>query len=161
MSIACFQSEKRVVIHEDIPLAAVNGLGELIERYYLTPNTKYVEEYSYRKSESQGSLEYAWKFNFPEDGKEISLSIRLLISQPSIELNFDGLDSSDAFQLKLCSRVVDDIQNIVWSYLQNVKMSSLYFVIGERHNENQSEAPNHGGMAKHGIFKRIFSGRSV
>src|SRR5271169_4951604 len=124
MSVTVSSPAKRVVIHEDIPLAAVNGLGDMIERYYLTPNNKFVE--SFRRTESQGSLEYSWKSNLPEGGKEVSLSIRLLIGQPSIELNFDDLDSSDPCKLKLCSRIVDDIQNIVWSYFQNVKLSSLY-----------------------------------
>jgi len=161
MSVAVSSPTKRVVIHDDIPLAAVNGLGELVERYYLTPNNKYIEESSYRRSEPQGSLEYAWKFEFPVDGRETSLSISLHISQPSIELSFYDLDQSDALQLKLCSRVVDDVQNIAWSYLQNVKLSSLYFVIGEHRNENQSEAPNHGGIGKNSIFKRIFSGNTT
>ena len=159
MSIAVSASSttKRVVIHEGVPLEAVRGVSELIERYYIIPYSKYVGEY--RKSEFQNSLEYSWIFrNFPLDGRETSVSVKLLINQQSIELEFADLNSNDPLQMKVCSRIIDDVQNIVWSYFQHLKLSSLYFVIGEQHDESQSEAPNHGGMGRSGVLKKIFSG---
>ena len=78
-----------------------------------------------------------------------------------MEVNFDDFDSSNQSQLTLCARIVDEIQNLVWTYFQNAKMSSLYFVLGSSNEEKHSESPAEGNNAQRNILRRIFSGNTT
>lgn len=151
---------KQVLIQENIPQAAVAGLAESIERYYVTANSRYIEPGSVRRVESGNVIELFWKFNYPEGLLNVPLSIMLSVSQDAVELNFLDLDKGNPIQMKLCSRVIDDVQNIVWQFIQNTKLSSLYFVIGGKENEH-SEAPGEKNSLPRRILKRLFSGNST
>ena len=114
-------STKRVVIQENIPAAAVDGLAEAIQRYYITPNMQFIEPASFRRVDSQGTVELYWRFKLHEGGATVPLAINLSISQPAVELRFEALDVSNSQQVALSSRVIDDLQSIVWQYMQNTK----------------------------------------
>ncbi len=88
------------------------------------------------------------------------MSIVLSISQESVELSFPDLDKTNFEQTKLSSRIIDDVQSIVWQYLQNTKLSSLYFVIGGA-EERHSEAPGQRNSILRNILKRLFSGNTA
>jgi len=151
---------KQVLIQENIPQEAVAGLAESVERYYVTANSQYIESGSFRHVESRNTIELYWKFNYPEGMVVVPLSIMLSISQEAVELNFLDLDKGNPSQMKLCSRAIDDIQSIVWQVMQNAKLSSLYFVIGGKEDEN-SEAPGERNSLPGKILKRLFSGNST
>src|SRR5437879_8679190 len=55
------RTTRRVVIQRDVPEAAIAGLAEFIDRYYIRPNMKLIEEPSYRKVESLRGFELYWK----------------------------------------------------------------------------------------------------
>jgi heat shock protein HtpX len=158
---------KQVVIQENIPESGVSGLAEFIERYYITQSLPSMENSSYRKREEQGRIEFSWKLKVTvrnEITREVivsTLSVNLKISVFSVELNFDDLNPNDTQQMKLCSKTTDDIQNIVWSYLQHSKMSSLYFVIGSGREKKHSESPNQRTSTRRAFLRRIFAGNTA
>ncbi|HYB05065.1 MAG TPA: M48 family metalloprotease, partial [Nitrososphaerales archaeon] len=88
------------------------------------------------------------------------LSIELSVSQDTAELSFLDLDRNNSEQVKLSSRVIDDVQSIVWQYMQNAKQSSLYFVIGGKEDEH-SEAPGQRNSVWRNILKRLISGNTA
>ncbi len=59
---------------------------------------------------------------------------------------------------KVISRTVDEIEAVVFSYFQNIKTTSLYFVIGA--TEQHSEAPGQRGPMSNAL-KRIFAGNTT
>ncbi len=152
-------STKRVVIQENIPAAAVDGLAEAIQRYYITPNMQFIEPASFRRVDSQGTVELYWRFKLHEGGATVPLAINLSISQLAVELRFEALDVSNSQQVALSSRVIDDLQSIVWQYMQNTKLSTLYFVIGG--HEEHSEAPGQQDSPLRSILKRLFRGNTA
>lgn len=150
-----------MLIQENLPAAAVSGLAEAVERYYITPNNSYVEPGSYRRVESSGGvIELTWSFRYTEGSTVVPLAVSLSISQEAVELSFLDLNRDDPGQVKLSSRVIDDVQNIVWQYVQNTKMSSLYFVIGGS-DERRSEAPGQRDSTLRNILRRLFSGNTT
>ncbi len=151
---------KRVLIQENIPQAAVGGLAESLERYYITPNSRFIDPGSYRRVESSGVIELFWKIKYPEGLLVVPLSIMLSISQEAVELTFPDLDKNSSDQIRLSSRVIDDVQNIVWQYMQNTKLSSLYFVIGGKEDQH-SEAPGERSSVLRNILRRLFSGNTA
>lgn len=153
-------SAKRILIQEDIPQPAVAGLAESIERYYITPNSRYVESGSYRRVESGNQIDLTWRIKYLEGAVVVPLSIALFISQDAVELAFPDLERNNVEQVKLSSRVVDDVQSIVWQYMQNTKLSSLYFVIGGKEDQH-SEAPAQRNSALQNALKRLFSGNTT
>jgi heat shock protein HtpX len=153
-------SSKKILIQENLPEAAVSGMAEAIERYYISPNNRFVELGSYKRVESGNIIEIYWKLQYPEEALTVSLSIELSISQDAVELNLLNLDKSNPEQTKLSGRVVDDVQSIVWQYMQNTKLSSLYFVIGGK-EEHHSEAPGQRNSLLRNILRRLFSGNAA
>jgi heat shock protein HtpX len=151
---------KRVLIQEDLPPAAVPGLAEAIERYYITPNSRFVDQGSYRRVESNGNIDLSWSLRFPEGTIIVPLSISLSINQNVVELSFPAFDKNSPAQVKLSSKVIDDVQSIVWQYLQNTKLSSLYFVIGGA-EDRHSEAPGQRNSTLRMILRRLFSGNTA
>src|SRR2546422_10418660 len=91
------RTTRRVVIQRDVPEAAIAGLAEFIDRYYIRPNMKLIEEPSYRKVESLSlsGFELYWKLK--PLGTELAnpLSVTLTINQAAIEVDFPGLDTND------------------------------------------------------------------
>jgi len=152
-------STKRVVIQENIPAAAVDGLSKAIQRYYIAPNMQFIEPASFRQVDSQGTVELFWKFKLHEIGATVPLAVSLSISQLAVELRFDALDVNNIQQVRLSSRVIDDVQSIVWQYMQNTKLSTLYFVIGG--HEEHSEAPGQQNSLLRSILKRLFRGNTA
>jgi len=151
---------KRIVIQENLPQAAVEGLAEAIERYYITPNGRFVDPGSYRRVESGNVVEIYWKIKYAEGALVVPLSIKLSVSQEATELSFLDLDKNNLEQTKLSSRVIDDVQSIVWQYMQNTKLSTLYFVIGGKEDQH-SEAPGQRNSVLRSILKRLFSGNTA
>jgi len=68
------------------------------------------------------------------------------------------LDHDDKSLEKVISRTVDEIEAVVFSYFQNIKTTSLYFVIGA--TEQHSEAPGQRGPMSNAL-KRIFAGNTT
>jgi heat shock protein HtpX len=151
---------KRIIIQDNLPQAAVGGLTEAIERYYITPNGRFVDPGSYKRVELGNSIETYWRLKYPEGTQTVSLSIKLSVSQEAAELSFLDLDRSNPGQTKLSSRVIDDVQSIVWQYMQNTKQSSLYFVIGGNEDKH-SEAPGQRNSVLRNILKRLISGNTA
>ena len=134
-------------------------MAEAIQRYYITPNMQFIEPASFKRVDSQGAVELFWKFKLHEGGISVPLAVDLSISQPEVELRFGDLDTSNAQQFRLSSRVIDDLQSIVWQYVQNTKLSTLYFVIGG--HEDRSEAPGQQDSLPRRILKRLFKGNTA
>jgi len=135
-------------------------MAEAIERYYITPNSNFIDPHSYRRVEAGNQIELSWKLRYPEGTLVVDLSILLWVSQVAVELGFPDLDKNNFEQIKLSARIIDDVQSIVWQYLQNTKLSSLYFVIGGGEGE-QSEAPGQRNSVLRNILKRLFSGNTA
>lgn len=153
-------SEKSVIVESNIPQEAVAGLASFFERYYASPNWRFIERDSYRKTETNGIFTISWNLNVHQNGQFVSLYCYLKISQPSVEITFQNLEEGNQVQSAVCDRTVDEIQNIVSSYLLHTKMSNLYFVIGAN-DEKHSEAPPQEGNTQRGILRRILSGSST
>jgi heat shock protein HtpX len=154
-------SEKKVVVETDLPNEAVDGLSNFFERYYILANRRYIDQESYRKTKSGDTWTFFWKLNVAEkDQQPVFLYSHLKIDQKSVELSFRNLDDNDSRQNTLCARTGDDVQNIVWSYLQNAMTTNLYFVIGSD-DERHSEAPSEEGSTNRSVLKRILSGNSA
>jgi heat shock protein HtpX len=151
---------KRVLIQENLPPGAIGGLADAIERYYLSPNGRFVEPGSMRRVDSAGTIELTWRFRYPEGTIQVPLSVLLSLNQEAVAVSFPGLDRNSPPELKLSSRVIDDIQSIVWQYLQNTKFSSLYFVIGGTEDQH-SEAPGERDSVLRNILRRLFSGNTA
>ncbi len=91
-------------------------------------------------------------------GKAISVTLK--VSRATVELNFDDFDKGNQSELDLCTRTVDEVQNIVWSYFLNARKSTLYFDIGSG-EERHSESPEEASSSRRSILKRIFSGNTT
>jgi heat shock protein HtpX len=152
-------SGKTVVIQKDLPDEAVAGLSEIFERYYIALNRRFIDQDLYRKTQSQSSITFSWKLK-PNPTQKVTLSSTLTISQASVELSFQDLNKGDEGQMNLCARTIDDVQNLVWTYLQNTKVSSLYFVLGAKDGK-QSDHPANVGNTRRTILGRIFSGNAT
>ena len=152
------QTTKRVVIERDIPEPAISGLVEFIDRYYLPSKMRFIEDLSYHKTESGNGFELSWRLKPVGPEQTRSLPVVLRIARAAIELDFPDLDLDDKTQEKVISRTVDEIEAVVFSYFQNVKTTSLYFVIGA--TEEHSEAPNQRSPMSNAV-KRIFAGNTT
>ena len=152
------EASRRVVIERNIPEPAVAGLVEFIDRYYVRSKTRLIQDLSYRKTASSTGFELFWilKALGPEQAAPFAVSLK--ISQAAIELDFPGLDPSDKSLQYGVERTVDEIKAAVLSYFQNIKTTSLYFVIGA--SEERSEAPDQRGMMRN-VAKRIFTGNTT
>lgn len=159
MSVESIPS-KRVLIQENLTAAAVGGLADSIERYYLAPNIRVIEPGSQRRVDFGGTIELSWKFRYPEGTLVIPLTVVVSVNQEAVAASFPDLDRNNPPQLKLSSRAIDDIQSIVWQYFQNTKLSSLYFVIGGA-EDKQSEAPGQRDSFLRNVLKRLFSGNTA
>jgi heat shock protein HtpX len=149
-----------VVIETNLPAEAAEGFSSFFERYYVEANRPFIEPNSYRKSGSNDSFTFYWKLHAHNQIQQVFLDCVLKVSRTSIEISFQNMERANQLQYELTSRTIDDIQNIVTSYLQNTKMSSLYFVVGGSEEEH-SEAPTHEGRAQRSALRRIFSGSST
>ncbi|HVH16478.1 MAG TPA: M48 family metalloprotease [Candidatus Angelobacter sp.] len=152
------EATKRTVLERDIPEPAVSGLAEFIDRYYVRSKTRFIEPLSYRKTVSGTGLELFWTLKSVAPEQPTPLSVSLKISQAAVELDFPGLDPNDKSLEKGVERTVDEIEGTVLSYFQNMKTTSLYFVIGA--SEEHSEAPDQRGLMR-SIVKRIFTGNTT
>src|SRR6266480_4782910 len=155
---AATETTRPVVIERDIPEPAVVGLVEFIDRYYIRSKTRFIEAFSYRKTISGTGFELFWilKPVGPEQPTPIAVSLK--ISQAAIELDFPGLDPRGKSLQSAVERTVDEIEAAVLSYFQNIKTTSLYFVIGA--SEEHSEAPDQRGIMRN-VAKRIFTGNTT
>ena len=149
---------KGVVIERDIPEPAVAGLVEFIDRYYIRSKMRFIEVLSYRKTVSGTGFELFWTLKSVGPEQATRLPVSLKISRAAIELDFPGLDSSDKPFQDAVERTVDEIEATVFSYFQNIKTTSLYFVIGA--SEEHSEAPDQRGIMRN-VAKRIFTGNTT
>jgi len=68
------------------------------------------------------------------------------------------LDPNDKSLESVVARTVDEIEAVVFFYVQNVKTTSLYFVIGA--TEEHSEAPNQRSPMSNAV-KRVFAGNTT
>ncbi|MGI0090830.1 MAG: M48 family metallopeptidase [Nitrososphaerales archaeon] len=153
-------SEKSIIVETDLPPEAVAGLSTFFERYYIQTNLRFIEQDSYRMTALDGTFTFFWKLNIHQNDQHVSLYSHLKISRSSVELRFQNLDSANHLQTELCDRTIDEVRNIVSSFLQNAKMSSLYFVIGAN-DERHSEAPTEEGDRQRSILRRILGGSST
>ena len=124
------ETTRRVVIERDIPEPAVAGLVEFIDRNYIKSKMRFIEPLSYHKTVSGTSFELFWILKPVGSEQAAPLAVTLKISQAAIELDFPGLDASDKPLRNAVERTVDEIEAAVLSYFQNIKTTSLYFVIG-------------------------------
>jgi len=152
------RTTRRVVIQRDVPEAAIAGLAEFIDRYYIRPNMKLIEEPSYRKVESLRGFELYWKLKPLGTETPNPLSVTLTVSQAAIEVDFPGLDTNDKSLENVIERTADEIEEIILSYFENIKTSSLYFVIGA--TGEHSEAPDQRGRMANAT-KKIFAGNTT
>jgi heat shock protein HtpX len=152
------ETTRRVVLQRDIPEPAVAGLVEFIDRYYIRSKTRFIEDLSYRRTVSGNGSEIFWilKPSGPEQASPLPVSLK--ISQAAVELDFPGVDPNDKSLNNAVERTVDEIEATVLSYFQNVKTTSLYFVIGA--TEEHSEAPEQRGLMRN-VVKRIFAGNTT
>src|SRR2546426_1138420 len=152
------EASRGVVIKGNIPEPAVAGLVEFIDRYYVRSKTRLIQDLSYRKTASSTGFELFWILKAPRPEQAAPFAVSLKISQAAIELDFPGLDPSDKSLQYGVERTVDEIKAAVLSYSQNIKTTSLYFVIGA--SEERSEAPDQRGMMRN-VAKRIFTGNTT
>ncbi len=152
------ETTRKVVLERDIPEAAVSGLAEFIDRYYVRSKTRLIEALSYRKTVSGTGLELSWILKPIGPEQPTATPVNLKISQAAVELDFPELDPNDKSQEKVVERTVDEIEATVLSYFQNIKTTSLYFVIGA--SEEHSEAPDQRGLMRN-VVKRIFAGNTT
>src|SRR6266852_2031723 len=152
------ETTRRVVLEQEIPEAAVSGLVEFIDRYYIRSRTRLIDALSYRKTQIGTGFELSWilKPIGPEQASPVPVSLK--ISQAAVELDFPGSSPDNKSLEHVVERTVDEIEATVLSYFQNVKTTSLYFVIGA--TEEHSEAPDQRGLMR-GIIKRIFTGNTT
>src|SRR6266516_5349764 len=149
---------RRVVIERDIPEPAVAGLMEFIDRYYIRSKTRFIEALSYRKTVRGAGFELFWILTPGGPEQATPLAVSLKISQAAIEVDFPRLDPNDKSIQNAVERTVDEIEATVLSYFQNIKTTSLYFVIGA--SEEHSEAPDQRGLMRN-VAKRIFAGNTT
>jgi len=152
------KTTRGIVIERDIPEPAVAGLVEFIDRYYIRSKTRFIQDLSYRKTASGTGFELFWILKPVGPEQATPLPVSLKISQAAIELDFPGLDPSDKPVQNAVERTVDEIEATVLSYFQNIKTTSLYFVIGA--SEEHSEAPGQRGIMRN-VAKRIFTGNTT
>ena len=152
------ETTRRVVIERDIPEPAVAGLVEFIDRYYIRSKTRFIQDLSYRKTASGTGFELFWILKPFGSEQAAPLAVILKTSKAAIELDFPGLDPSDKPLRNAVERTVDEIEAAVLSYFQNIKTTSLYFVIGA--SEEHSEAPDQRGIMRN-VAKRIFTGNTT
>src|SRR5438309_6769152 len=152
------ETTRRIVIERDIPEPAVAGLVEFIDRYYIKSKSRFIEPLSFRKTVSGTGFELFWILKPVGPEQAAPLPVNLKISQPAVELDFPGSDPSDKSLQSAVERTVDEIEATVLSYFQNIKTTSLYFVIGA--SEETSEAPDQRGIMRN-VAKRIFTGNTT
>jgi heat shock protein HtpX len=152
------ETTRRVVLERDLPEPAVAGLVEFIDRFYIKSKTRFIEPLSYRRTVSGSGFELSWTLKPVGPEQAIPVPVSLKISQAAVELDFPGLDPNDKSLEKVVERSVDEIEATVLSYFQNIKTTSLYFVIGA--SEEHSEAPHQRGLMR-SIAKRIFAGNTT
>jgi heat shock protein HtpX len=152
------QTTRRVVLERDIPEPAVAGLVEFIDRYYVKSKTRFIEPLSYRRTVSGSGFEQFWILKPVGLEQPVPVPVSLKTSQAAVELDFPGLDPNDGSLEKVVERTIDEVEASVLSYFQNIKTTSLYFVIGA--SEQHSEAPNQRGLVR-SIAKRIFTGNTT
>jgi heat shock protein HtpX len=152
------QTTRRVVLERDIPEPAVAGLVEFIDRYYVKSKTRFIEPLSYRRTVSGSGFEQFWILKPVGLEQPVPVPVSLKTSQAAVELDFPGLDPNDGSLEKVVERTIDEVEASVLSYFQNIKTTSLYFVIGA--SEQHSEAPDQRGLVR-SIAKRIFTGNTT
>ena len=152
------ETTRRIVIERDMPEPAVAGLVEFIDRYYIKSKSRFIEPLSFRKTVSGTGFELFWILKPVGPEQAAPLPVNLKISQPAVELDFPGSDPSDKSLQSAVERTVDEIEATVLSYFQNIKTTSLYFVIGA--SEERSEAPDQRGIMRN-VAKRIFTGNTT
>ena len=152
------ETTRRVVIERDIPEPAVAGLVEFIDRYYIRSKTRFIQDLSYRKTASGTGFQLFWILKPFGSEQAAPLAVILKISKAAIELDFPGLDPSNKPLRNAVERTVDEIEAAVLSYFQNIKTTSLYFVIGA--SEEHSEAPDQRGIIRN-VAKGIFTGNTT
>jgi heat shock protein HtpX len=152
--------ETSVKIESNITSEAVNGLADFIERYYIQPNWSSIHQPSYRRTLFDGHAIISWRFDLVESGNSIFLYCHLELSESSIVVTFRNLDNTNALQMKLYERTVDEVRTIISSFFQNARLSSLYFVVGSD-DENYSEAPTKEGGTKRSLLRRILLGNNA
>src|SRR3989475_5245191 len=152
------ETTRRVVIERDIPEPAVAGLVEFIDRYYSKAKTGSIEPLSYRKAPSGTGFELFWILKPVGLEQAAPLPVSLKISQAALELDFPGSAPNNKSLQNAVERTVDEIEATVLSYFQNIKTTSLYFVIGA--SEEHSEAPDQRGLMRN-VAKRIFTGNTT
>src|SRR6266480_7930074 len=110
------EATKLVVIERDIPEpAAVAGLVEFIDRYYIRSKTRFIQDLSYRKTASGTGFELFWILKPVGSEQAVPLAVSLKISQAAIELDFPGLDPTDKRLQNAVERTVDEIEATVLS----------------------------------------------
>src|SRR2546425_1677684 len=157
-SVPITETAGRVVLERDIPEPAVAGLVEFIDRYYIRSKTRFIEALSYRKTVSGTGFQLFWILKSGGPEQATALHVSLKISQAAIELDFPGLDPNIKSLQNAVERTVDEIEATIFSYFQNIKTTSLYFVIGA--SEKHSEAPDQRGLMRN-VAKRIFTGNTT
>jgi heat shock protein HtpX len=152
------ETTRRIVLERDIPEPAVSGLAEFFDRYYIRSKTRFIEPLSYRKTVSGTGLKVSWILRPNGTEQSTPLPVGLTISQAAVEVDLPGLVPNDKSLEKVVEKIVDEIEATVLAYFQNIKTTSLYFVIGA--SEEHSEAPSQRGLMRN-IVKRIFTGNTT
>src|SRR5260370_23385027 len=110
------ETTRRVVLEQDIPEAAVSGLVEFIDRYYIRSRTRSIDALSYRKTQLGTGFELSWilKPIGPEQASPVPVSLK--ISQAAVDFYFPGLRANNKSLKQVAERTVDDIAATVLSY---------------------------------------------
>src|SRR3989442_15722211 len=153
-----FATPRRVIKKRNIPAPAIAGLVEFIDRYYLPPKTGFIEALSYRKTESGNGFELFWRLKPIRTEQAKPLPVALRIAKAAAELVFPGWDPNEKSLASVVARTVDEIEAVVFSYFQNVKTTSLYFVISA--TEEHAEATGQRSPTSNAV-KRVFTGNTT
>src|SRR3989442_12591751 len=89
------ETTRRIVLERDTPEAAVSGLVEFIDRYYIRSRTRFIDTLSYRKTQIGTDFELFWILKPIGPEQESPLPVSLKRSKPAFELDFAGLSPKD------------------------------------------------------------------
>jgi heat shock protein HtpX len=147
----------RIVVKEEISQSDAESLAKYIDMYFTSLKLGKKEEVSYKKVESGWKTEFHWTEVLDDGSYHLGVSVKIT---QSVEIQFENFDQENPSQMALYTKTLDRIENIVLTYFQNAKTSTIYFVVGSGEGEAHTEAPTGNSTSKN-ILRRIFSGNTT
>ena len=149
---------KRIILEENFPASELEGFADFIEKHFLALNLRVFENRNYRKRTNNDEIEFSWILRVPKhrgiEPLEYSLlPVTFTLGPNSIGLEAPSIDLSDRAVLDLYSKLTAELQNMTWEYLNHIKLTSLYFVIGGNPEEKSTQ--------QHPALRKIFVGNNT